>query len=432
MDKKIIQDATTRRFFDLPVLDFPVGMLMFTCSIGLALIGGLLPLSAAEPVKLPLDFTIQAGDKARTEAPVVATLPGLSAERSLRLREVTAGKNELVASQWETGTPPRLWWVAHGVTPAGTKRTYRLEAGEVTSGAQVVVDRQETFVEVRVGNASVLKYNSAHVDPPAGIDPRNGRSAYIHPAWTPAGKVVTEQFPSDHAHQSGVFLAHTKSEFEGRELNFWDLLGGRGRVRFKGFQTGNSGPVFGEFRVEHEHVDMTVPNGKVAALETWDVRAWNVGGAKSGYWVWDITSSLRCASSSPLRLLQYHYGGMAIRGSGQWAGQNAHFVTSEGKGRIDGNHSRPTWCDLSGPVDGSIAGITLLSHPNNFRFPEPLRIHPTMPYMVYTPSQLGDWELTPGSTHVSRYRFIVHDGDLTADTVNNLGHNFAEPLVASR
>lgn len=405
----------------------------FSCLAAFVMTAGLTTVSAAEPIKLPLEFTVQFGDQPRTDAPVVATVSGERDEsQSLRLREVTDGKNELLSVQWETGTPGRLWWVAHGVTPAGTKRMYRLEVGETPAGTQVVVDRQETLIELRVGSNSVVRYNSAHVDPPAGLDPRYGRSAYIHPVWTPAGKVVTEQFPQDHAHQSGVFLAHTKSEFEGRELNFWDLLGGRGLVRFKAFHSATSGPVFGEFRVEHEHVDMTVPGGKVAVLENWDVRAWNVGGPQSGYWVWDITSSLRCASSSPLRLLQYHYGGMAIRGSGQWAGQQARFVTSEGKGRIDGNHSRPRWCDLSGPVGESVAGITLLTHPKNLRFPEPLRIHPTMPYMVYTPSHLGDWEVSPGLIHVSRYRFVVHDGDLTADAVNNLWQNFADPLIASQ
>ena len=54
-----------------------------------------------------------------------------------------------------------------------------------------------------------------------------------------------------------------------------------------------------------------------------------------------------------------------------------------------------------------------------------------MPYMVYSPSHLGDWEITPGSPHVFRYQFVVHDSDLPETTTNRLWLNFAEPLIPS-
>jgi len=85
---------------------------------------------------------------------------------------------------------------------------------------------------------------------------------------------------------------------------------------------------------------------------------------------------------------------------------------------------------MRGPVDGHAAGIVLMTHPDNFRFPEPLRIHPTMPYMVYTPSFLGDWEIVPGRPHVSRYRFIIHDGELPPERIERAWRDFAHPLVA--
>jgi hypothetical protein len=53
-----------------------------------------------------------------------------------------------------------------------------------------------------------------------------------------------------------------------------------------------------------------------------------------------------------------------------------------------------------------------------------------MPYMVYTPSFLGDWEIRPGTTHQSRYRFVIHDGEMPAETAERLWQDFAEPLVA--
>jgi len=241
---------------------------------------------------------------------------------------------------------------------------------------------------------------------------------------------VTDEFPPDHLHQSGLFLAYTKTEFEGRTPNFWDLLGGTGRVRFKSLSAAAGGPVFGEFQVTHEHVDLSGPAEKVALLEDWTVRVWNMGGIKPGYWVCDIASASRCAGTSPLVIKQYHYGGMALRGAREWPGDKAKFVTAQGRGRIEGNHSRPWWCDLTGPVGDRTAGIALFTHPANFRAPEPLRIHPTMQYMVYTPAHLGDWAIEPGKIHRSSYRFVFHDGELPKETFDQIARDFAEPLEA--
>ncbi|MFM7072303.1 MAG: DUF6807 family protein, partial [Planctomycetota bacterium] len=250
--------------------------------------------------------------------------------------------------------------------------------------------------------------------------------------------------------------------FEGREPNFWDLLGGKGRVRFEAFQGSVDGPVFAEFRVDHLHVDLSSGEERPALRETWAVRVWNIGGPADGFWVWDIVSTIRCASASPLKLPQYHYGGMAIRGGRSWTKDAVRFLTSEKLGRENGNHSRPRWCDMSGPAstaadgaaptitdhagntadtvgpaesgsatartktpDSGRVGIALLTHPGNFRFPEPLRIHPSMPYMVYTPSQLGDWAIEPEQTRTSRYRWLVHDGTLPPAVIDRAWQAFA-------
>ena len=309
--------------------------------------------------------------------------------------------------------------------PAGSKRTFELRKGTNVKTAEVTVDKQPKFLEIRQGKTPVLRYNSAHVEPPKGADAKYGRSAYIHPLWTPGGKIVTDEFPPDHMHQDGIFLAFTKTKFEDRQPNFWDLQGGTGRVRFKEVLGTTSGPVFGGFLVEHEHVDLTVPNGKVALWEKWDVRVWNVGGPNAGYWIVDISSTIRCAPLRALELPKYHYGGMATRGARNWDPKHSQFLTADGKDRLAGNHTRTRWCDLSGDVEGGQAGVTFMTHPVNFRYPEPLRIHPTMPYMVYCPSHLGDWEIRPARAHVTRYRFFVHDGKPNVEEVEHVWRDFA-------
>jgi imidazolonepropionase-like amidohydrolase/outer membrane protein assembly factor BamB len=358
--------------------------------------------------------------------------------KQLRLVELTADREVPVPVQVAPGDPTRLWWIARGEWPAGVERTFRLDRGDPEEATRnMTVRRDEGALEVRAGSSPLLRYQMEHRVPPAGIDAAYGRSAHIHPVWTPKKLVVTDEFPPDHAHQSGIFLAYPKTSFEGREPNFWDLLGGTGYVRFKSLESTTDGPVFAEIVVENEHVDRTTDPEKVALNETWTVRAWNVEGTETGYFVFDIESQLKCAGPSPLELPPYHYGGMAIRGGRGWGVSRSRVRTSEGLAdRDSANHSRPRWCTLSGSVlgeDGELhqPGITFCTHPDNFRFPEPLRVHPTMPYMVYTPQQLGATEIVPETTVVSKYRFVAHDGELPDVVANRLWHEFASPLRAT-
>jgi hypothetical protein len=364
--------------------------------------------------------------------------------QTVSLVETTGGKQQPVAIQRDTDAGS-LWWIASGPAPADGKRTYRLEAGTpdatrnfATAPAVTLADSADA-VEARHGDQPLMRYNKAHVVPPPGVNKKFGRSAHLHPVWTPRGAIVTDELPPDHLHQSGIFLAYTKTQFEGRDVDFWNLGGSKGRVRFKELKSATGGPVFGRIQTVHEHVDLTADDskdpvaatsgGKVALIENWDIRVWNVG-LTEGFWMLDIASECRAATESPLKLPEYHYGGMALRAARSWTPENVRFFTSEGDERKAGNHTRPRWCDASGTVEGQVAGIALMTHPSNFRFPEPLRIHPTMPYMVYTPSFLGDWEIAPAQTHRSRYRFVIHDGQLTAESLDRLWRNFAEPLVA--
>jgi hypothetical protein len=412
------------------------------CSVGLAVfVLGLVNAAglAADKLTLPLQLTVEAGQRERVDALVQFPLPKDTPDLRLRLIETTGGTQTPIAVQRDE-QEGRLWWVAGGTTPVGTKRTYRLEEGDATKFPTLDIrSARGAGTVISLGGKPLLRYAHEHVAPAEGVNPKYGRSAHLHPVWTPSGAIVTDEFPLDHLHQSGIFLAFTKTEFKGHEVDFWNLGGGKGRVRHVGFKQQTSGSVFGQLRAMHEHVDLTAADaavglgektgGDVALNETWTVRAWNVG-LKSGYWLLDIHSLVRCAGEQPLKLPEYHYGGMGLRAARAWKPDQVTFLTSEGDNRLKGNHTRPKWCAISGPADGKQAGLTLMTHPSNFRFPEPLRIHPTMQYMVYTPSFLGAWEITPATPYESRYRFVIHDGQLPTATIDRLWQDFAEPLTA--
>jgi hypothetical protein len=291
--------------------------------------------------------------------------------------------------------------------------------------------KSDSFLELRAKGRNVLRYNHAPLPPPQGESPLYTRSAFIHPLWSPTGQVLTDIHPPDHLHHMGIWMPWTKTQFEGRKIDFWNLKAGKGTVRFSKFHSITSGPVYGGFVAEQEHIDLTAPAGeKVVLNETWDLRLYNVGGPEKGCWLWDFLSTQRCATDSPLHHYKYRYGGLGFRATRQWQQDNAECLTSEGRTREDGHGTRARWCDMHGITGPDWTGVTVMSHPENFRHPEPMRIWPKKSVHVFfnfAPSQLGDWTIQPGKDYVFRYRFYVHEGKPVVADIERLYNDFADP-----
>jgi hypothetical protein len=297
------------------------------------------------------------------------------------------------------------------------------------------ISETDAEITVRSSGAShpILGYVKKPTADAAGFEPYYSRSGYVHPLLSPSGRVVTGDYPADHAHQHALFFAWTNCTFEGRKINFWDQKSGTARVRFVSADKIENGDGSCEFVVSHRHEDLSAPGGEPKPVldETWWVRIWRPAGECH---IIDIVSTQTCASKSPLTINKYHYGGMAIRGTSDWfidekdAEQPGDFLTSEGKTRADGNHSRPNWVDMHGSYpDGSHAGVAIFCHPDNFRFPQWVRLHPSKPYFVFTPQVEEGFEIKPGEPYVSRYRYIVHDGKPDPGLLDRLWNDYAHP-----
>ena len=245
--------------------------------------------------------------------------------------------------------------------------------------------------------------------------------------YLPSGEIVTDDFNPDHAHQHGIMFAWRQMKFEGRSFDPWNQKAGLGKVEHVGIKRLVSGPVFGEFETELEHIDLTAPQGPQPVLrETWNVRVYGV----EDYFLFDLESTQRCATDKPVTIEKVHYGGMMIRGHADWHGETAYdFLTSEGKTKANGNHTRPLWVDIGGKVAGQMAGVTIFDHSDNYRFPQPVRLHPKMPYFCFAPAVLDSFEIVPGTSYVSKYRFYVHNAELDTDVADRLWREYCEPLV---
>ncbi len=388
-------------------------------------------------------FLVETGNSSRFNTPVSVALTGLdynTDKGALRLFELKGKTRQEVACQLENGNAPRLWWILEGETPANTSRKFVLvkDSTFVAKNKITTVLTSKTLV-IKSDAAKILQYNIADVYPPDTVSELYKRSAFIHPLWSPSGNVLTRINAPDHWHHLGIWNPWTKTQFEGHHTDFWNLYDGQGTVKFAGFNGLISGPVYGGFRVRQEHVDFQCKGGdKVAINEEWDVRIWNVGSLNgSKVWLWDLTTTLNCASLSPILLEAYRYGGgIGYRATGEWNDNNSWVSTSEGKERKDADGTRAKWCDVGGEFKGKgTSGIIFMSHPSNREFPEPMRVWPPNAngrgdvYFEFCPIRHKEWKLQPGNDYVLRYRMLVYDGKIEKQTAEKLWNDFAKPPV---
>jgi hypothetical protein len=395
---------------------------------------GLVVVSLA-PGALPATITVDAGDVERIDTPVWVALEaigGVDAGEGIGLAEITAEGRRRVASQVDAQAG-RLCWILSGKTAAGAKRTYEVvgSRGRGRGGVEIIQD--DKVLDVQVGETKVLRFNHAIVPPPVGKSPLFERGGFIHPLWSPAGAVLTNIHPADHIHHIGLWMPWTHTVFEGRDVDFWNIGDAKGTVRFVKFAGTTEGPVFGGFRSIQEHVDLKAPGGeKVALNEEWDVRVWNTGGADKGFWIVDFISTQECASSSPLELPAYRYGGFGFRATAEWKQGVADYLTSEGKTRKDGHGTRARWCIAYGATAKGDNGIVFMSHPTNHEHPEPMRLWPTGDiFFNWCPVQEKDWVLEPGKKYVFNYRMYVYDGKMTAEQAERCWQDFGNPPAIS-
>ena len=384
-------------------------------------------LSAADAITLELD----AGNSDRVETPVRWQLPpDLDASGDWKLTRAEDGKE--VALQIDRGKSPAAIWILEERLPARTTRRYHLEIGRSWSFADRVTchDVSPKHLLVRVAARDVLTYNYGTIQPPAKVEPVFARSGYIHPIYAPSGELISDDFPLNHKHHHGLWMPWSQTVFEGRPTNFWEQAREEGKVECVGVDEKIGGSVFGGFRVRHRFTALKAAGGPKPVLdETWEVTVYS----PDRYFLVDFTSVEKCAGASSLTLKEYRYGGFGFRGAAEWEGEKGvEYLTSEGKTRLDGHATRARWCDMYGKVKGKMVGIAFFCHPENFRAPQGMRIHPSEPFFNFAPCQGGDFDLQPGKELVSRYRLYLHEGPADRPELERLWNDYAEPPVVRR
>jgi hypothetical protein len=233
----------------------------------------------------------------------------------------------------------------------------------------------------------------------------------------------------------GLWGPWTKTEHDGRSIDFWNLNQGEGTVRFARLLDRSAGRVYGSLRALQEHVWLRAPEGERVVLnEIVEIRVWDLSSVDNGGWLIDYSSTYKCATDRSLLLKEYRYGGLGFRGTSRWHDGNSDYLTSTGKTRLDGDGTRARWCDVFGETGPEIEGILFMSHPENFEHPEPMRIWPAGSnkgrgdvFFNFCPVRHSDWLLEPGKEYALKYRLRVHTGKLNPRDADRLWNDFADP-----
>jgi hypothetical protein len=342
-----------------------------------------------------------------------------------------------IPSQVERGIVTRIWFM-YDNKEGGKTYVIRLVDDENTIQGSLFIDLDENNLTLRKGAHPVLSYRHSVMLPPEGVDEIFGRSGFIHPLRSPGGEVLTRVQPPDHWHHYGIWNPWTAATFEGRTVDFWNLGGGQGTVRFAGFTGNEAGPLFAGMKALQEHVAFSADGGELVAInELWDIRLWETN--IKDITVLDFTSILNSPLSGGIVLDQFRYGGgLGYRTTEKWHKDNSIVLTSEGLGRAEADGTNARWCIIEGETDvpSGRSGILFLSHPSNRMHPEPMRVWPLDMYergdlfFQFTPIRHEGWKLAPNTSYTQKYRLIVYDGEIAAEEAENFWRSFAvSPVI---
>lgn len=302
---------------------------------------------------------------------------------------------------------------------------------------RLTIQSSDATITIWQGRQPMLVYNKVSPPVPPGIDPVYQRSGFLHPVYTPRGTCVTAAFPADHPHQHGIFAAWTKTTYDGRRVDFWNLAKGEGRVVHHRVIEIIDQPDHVGFEVELLHRIVGPPQIDVLRSR-WRLTARE--GDESIH-MFELSIDQRAITDKPLIVQQYHYGGLAARGPAAWvepgdadvkrdadARRDADtkldrdskpdadatkprcaMVNDHNENRITGNGKPARWVAMWSTHRNPPASLLIESHRDNPGFPQPARLHPSKPYFCFAPCIAGSFVIDQRHPYQARYRFYVSD-----------------------
>ena len=267
---------------------------------------------------------------------------------------------------------------------------------------------------VSEGDRPVLVFNYQEVRP--SDDEGVARSGYVHPLYDPEGVPLTDDFPADHPHHRGVFLAWPRVEVLGSQVDPWHLRGAR--PVFEELVPREAGSAAAAFEASHLWV---LDDGTEAMRQH---LRYTVHAADETGRAIDLHATVTNLTGEPIVLRGQTgalYGGLNIR----MDGERPDVVITTAEGRLDGdaNYIDPPspWASHASrsAAEGPHTGVAIFQHPENPDYPA--RHWTLRRYGFLGAAWPGEssYEIDSGASLDLRYRLFVHRG--TADEAGVAG-----------
>ncbi len=244
-----------------------------------------------------------------------------------------------------------------------------------------------------------------------GIDERFRRACYAHPIWSPSGAVVTDDFPADHYHHSGLLWRWSRVEWDGVSTNPWELKGLYSR--FEEWVERDAGclcAVLGARVGWYTGKTVDDPDGVRVAEEIDWIRVWRSTGAGRAI---DVTIELRSEvdgltiAGAPEQ--NKGYGGTMVRHA-----ECSDRVICTPEGPIQGDQLSlvAPWADYSGTPEGwpRQAGVAIFADESHPGWPVEWFLRQYGCGGIRWPGLTKTTVPTDGALTIP-HRIWVHDGD---------------------
>jgi len=305
--------------------------------------------------------------------------------------------------------------------------TITILPGKGRSSDFIEIEKQDDGVLVLEEGREVLFYQTA----PKSHNGEYQRNNYIHPLYSLAGTVLTEDSPEDHLHQRGIYLAWHQIVVNGeRVADQWTLDDFDWEL--KDVSIDESPLEYSELQVTFhwKSPNYTDDNGNTVPFveEITTVRIYPTRELQDTlYQQIDYHTALR-AIDVPVSIGGSEdvkgYGGFSLRiklpDDMLFLGENG--LMKPKNTAVDAGR----WMDFTGSLeeDGSKAGITVLTHPSLPLFPPPwiIRAKNSMQNPVFPGRDL--FQLSSEKSLELYYRVLIHDGDLKPIRIDKLQQVF--------
>ena len=260
---------------------------------------------------------------------------------------------------------------------------------------------------------------------------------YLFPVNTPAGFCVTSERPADHPHHASLWIAadHVAALVPAAEgmveeyaYNFYVDETFQGRAPGRIVETAVEGREIapGRFRIVQElewrgPSEWAAPEGRSIASERREITVT----AGERFHRIDLRSRL-AAGELPLRLGPTRHAWFNARMADALIVANGGRVRDD-RGRsggeaISGEGAR--WVDFTGEIGGGhLAGLTVIPHPGER---PPFWFVADWGVITLGPFRLRPLELAAGAAFAAGCSFLVHDGEMDSDEIEELAGRIGE------